>query len=84
MAPGLIRDKVADRLTTLNPPARVGPLSGQELREQIGRTLLKEAHGLYKEWKKEDSEGILRKSADTLEIGRYPGNHPGRAQTARI
>lgn len=68
IAPGLIRDKVAERLTAMNPSVRAGPISGPELRDQIGRTLLKEAHGLYQEWKPEDSEGILRKSADVLEI----------------
>jgi hypothetical protein len=34
MAPGLIRDKVAERLTTLNPSIRITRLSGQELREK--------------------------------------------------
>lgn len=68
MAPGLIRDKVAERLTNLNPSVRITPLSGKPLRDQIGRTLLQEVHGLYTQWQQEDAEGILRKSADTLEI----------------
>ena len=68
MAPGLIRDKIAERLMALNRSVRIIPLSGRELRDQIGRTLLKEAYSLYKEWNREDGEGILRKSADILEI----------------
>jgi len=68
MAPGLIRDKVADRFAALNPLIRTTPLSGQDLRDRIGRTLLIEAHGLYTQWQQQDTEGILRKSADTLEI----------------
>ena len=68
VAPGLIRDKVAERLLDSNGSVRLTRLTGEELREQVGRTILKEAHGLYREWKRGDSEGILRKSADTLEI----------------
>ncbi|MDZ7699250.1 MAG: hypothetical protein U5R49_20725 [Deltaproteobacteria bacterium] len=68
MAPGLIRDKVADRFAGLNPSIRTTPLSGRDLRDQISRTLLKEAHGLYTQWQHQDTEGILRKSADTLEV----------------
>ena len=68
MAPGLVRDKVADRFTTLNPSIRTTQLSGQELRDQIGRAILQETHGLYTQWQQQDTEGILRKSADTLEI----------------
>jgi superfamily II DNA or RNA helicase/HKD family nuclease len=68
MAPGLIRDKVAERFATLNPSIRTTPLSGQDLRDQIGRTILQEAPGLYTQWQQENTEGILRKSADTLEI----------------
>ncbi len=68
MAPGLIRDKVADRLATLNPSVRINPLSGKPLRDQIGRTMLRETQALYTQWQQQDTEGILRKSADTLEI----------------
>jgi len=68
MAPGLIRDKVADRFATLNPSIRITQLSGQDLRDQIGRTILREAHGLYTQWQQQDSERVLRKSADTLEV----------------
>jgi hypothetical protein len=68
MAPGLIRDKVAERLTALNPSFRTIRLSGRELHDQIGRAMLREAQGLYTRWQQEDTEGILRKSADTLEI----------------
>jgi len=68
MAPGLIRDKVAERLTTLSPSVRITPVTGKDLRDQIGRTILQEVHGLYTQWQQENTEGILRKSADALEI----------------
>jgi hypothetical protein len=68
MAPGLIRDKVADRFTTLNPSVRITQLSGQDLRDQIGRAMLRETQDLYSLWQRRDSEGLLRKSADALEI----------------
>ncbi len=68
MAPGLIRDKVAERFATINPSVPITRLSGQDLRDQIGRTILQEAHGLYTQWQHQDTEGILRKSVDTLEI----------------
>ena len=68
MAPGLVRDKVADRFTTLNPSIRITQLSGQDLRDQIGRAMLREIQALYTQWQQQDTEGILRKSADTLEI----------------
>ncbi|MDZ7699253.1 MAG: hypothetical protein U5R49_20740 [Deltaproteobacteria bacterium] len=68
MAPGLIRDKVAERFATLNLSVRTTRLSGQPLRDQIGRAMLREAQALYTQWQQEDTEGILRKSADTLEV----------------
>jgi len=68
MAPGLIRDKVAERFATLNPSVSITRLSGQDLRDQIGRTILQEAHGLYTQWQRQDTEGILRKSADIFEV----------------
>jgi len=67
MAPGLIRDKVAERFSTMNPSIPITRLSGQDLRDQIGRTILQEAHGLYTQWQRQDTEGILRKSADIFE-----------------
>ena len=68
VVPGLVRDKVAERLQTGHRPVHLTCLSDEELRRQIGRNILKETHGLYGEWKKEDRDGILRKSADLLEI----------------
>jgi len=64
----LVRDRIPEiiRKHGKEPVTRI--LGKEEFRKAVGDKILEEAYELYCQWKKGDGEGILRESADVLEV----------------
>ncbi len=64
----LVRDRIPEIITRTGKTPCVSSISGEELRDAIGDKALEEAFELYSEWRRNSREGVLKESADMLEI----------------
>jgi predicted house-cleaning noncanonical NTP pyrophosphatase (MazG superfamily) len=64
----LVRDRIPEIIKSTGKRPFVTSISGEELHDAIGSKALEEAFELYSEWRKNSPEGVLKESADMLEI----------------
>lgn len=64
----LVRDKIPEIIKKHGKTPFSRKLEGKAYREAVGRKILEEAYELFSKWVKKDPKGILKESADMLEI----------------
>jgi len=64
----LIRDGIPEIIQADGKKYFSRKIEGSELKDAIGYKILEETYELFEEWKKQDKDGILKESADLLEI----------------
>jgi len=64
----LIRDRIPEIIRQSGKTAQIRTLSEPEYRHAVGHKILEEAHELFAEWQQENPAGVLKESADMIEI----------------
>ncbi|MGD9971599.1 MAG: phosphoribosyl-ATP pyrophosphohydrolase [Desulfatirhabdiaceae bacterium] len=64
----LIRDRIPEIIKQSGKTAQIRTLSEPEHRNAVGSKILEEAHELFAEWQRGDPDGVLKESADMVEI----------------
>jgi len=64
----LVRDRIPEIIRSHGKTPQTRILEHAEFRDTVAAKLLEETYELYSEWKKGDSDAILKESADVLEI----------------
>ena len=64
----LVRDRIPEIIKEHGKTPVFRTIQDAELQEALAQKILEEAYELHSEWKRGDREGVLKESADTLEI----------------
>jgi superfamily II DNA or RNA helicase/predicted house-cleaning noncanonical NTP pyrophosphatase (MazG superfamily)/HKD family nuclease len=64
----LVRDRIPEIIRNHGKNPRTRILGQAEFKEAVAAKIIEEVHELYREWKQCNSKGILKESADLLEI----------------
>ena len=64
----LVRDKIPEIIKKHGKTPFTRKIEGKAYRKAVGQKILEEAYELFSKWVKEDPMGILKESADMLEI----------------
>ncbi|MGD9976030.1 MAG: DEAD/DEAH box helicase family protein [Desulfatirhabdiaceae bacterium] len=64
----LIRDRIPEIIGRSGKTAQIRTLGEPEYRDAVGTKILEEAHELFAEWQRGDPCGVLKESADMIEI----------------
>ncbi|MGD9975659.1 MAG: hypothetical protein AB7S77_21590 [Desulfatirhabdiaceae bacterium] len=64
----LIRDRIPEIIGQSGKTAQIRTLGEPEYRDAVGAKILEEAHELFAEWQRGDPDGVLKESADMIEI----------------
>jgi superfamily II DNA or RNA helicase/predicted house-cleaning noncanonical NTP pyrophosphatase (MazG superfamily)/HKD family nuclease len=64
----LIRDRIPEIIKQSGKTPQIRTLSEPEYRDVVGAKILEEAHELFAEWQQNNPDGVLKESADMIEI----------------